>query len=82
MTIYDGCLGTGKRIFSFDFDTFKSLLEEATSDTRYKYAMVDISACVSYGANVVAYETEIPEIMQNYKHKWEFKGSDLTRGHN
>ena len=79
MTIYYGCENNEQTVYDWDFEEFKSKLKDALKDIKYNYALVDISACISYGAIIVTYKGEVPERMKNHKNRWEFKDDTLIR---
>lgn len=65
MNLYDGCESNKEIIYGFTSLDFYDKLEK-----RQKVVFVESNTSVHAGARVVIYSDKIPEIMQNYKHRY------------
>lgn len=70
--IYDGCLDNKEILESISFDELCNEMNErlSKSEEGQNVIFVDVSNGIVYGARVVVYNGEVPDIMKNYKRKY------------
>lgn len=82
MNIYDGCESNKEIIYGFTSLDFYNKLEKRQNEILSqgkKVVFVESNTSVHSGARVVIYSDKIPEIMQNYKHRYVKINGKWTR---
>ena len=82
MNLYDGCESNNEIIYSFTSLDFYDKLEKRQNEILSqgkKVVFVESNTSVHSGARVVIYSDKIPEIMQNYKHRYVKINGKWTR---
>ena len=82
MNLYDGCESNKEIIYSFASLDFYDKLEKRQNEILSqgkKVVFVESNTSVCSGARVVIYSDKIPEIMQNYKHRYVKINGKWTR---
>ena len=73
MNLYDGCESNEEIIYGFTSLDFYDKLEKRQNEIlsqEKKVVFVESNTSVHAGARVVIYSDKVPEIMQNYKHRY------------
>lgn len=73
MNIYEGCDSNTEIIYGFTSNDFYNKLEKKQNEIlsqNKKVVFVESNTSLIPGARVVIYPDKIPEVMQNYKHRY------------